>query len=159
MIKKDNGVFIADGAKLTGDVTLKQNANIWYNAVLRGDIERIEVGENSNIQDVACIHVDYGMPTIIGNNVTVGHGAIIHGAIIEDDVIIGMGAIVLSGAVVKKGAVVGAGCVVAPKKFVPERTVVVGNPMKVIKEVDDKGYAGILENAKEYVRLAKEQLK
>ncbi len=155
MLKKGKNVYIAEGAKLVGDIELKENANIWYNAVIRADIANVVVGKNSNVQDLACIHVDYNKPTIIGENVTIGHSAIIHGATIKDNALIGMGAIILDGAVVGEGALVAAGCVVPPGKIVPDNTLVVGNPMKIVKELDENSRQSILNNAQMYVNLAK----
>lgn len=101
------GVFIAPGAHIIGDVVLGENSSVWFNAVLRGDLEAILIGQGSNIQDGAVLHTDEGFPCRVGNNVTVGHGAIIHGATIEDEALIGMGAVVLSGAKLGRGAVLG----------------------------------------------------
>ncbi len=158
MLKKDKSVFIAEGAKLVGDIELKENANIWFNAVIRADMAEVVVGKNSNVQDLACIHVDINKPTIIGENVTVGHGAIIHGAIIKDNALIGMGSIILDGAIIEEGALVAAGCVVPPGKTVKANTLVVGNPMKEIKVLDEKAREDIIKNANVYVELAKEQM-
>ncbi len=158
MIKKDSTVYIADGVKLDGEIELKENVGVWYNAVIRADLAKVIVGKNSNIQDLACIHVDKDVPTIIGENVTVGHGAIIHAATIEDNCLIGMGSIILDGATVESGALVAAGCVVPPGKTVPKNTLVVGNPMKIIKELSTVERENIIKNANVYVELAKNKL-
>ena len=141
------------GARIVGDVTLNDNVGVWYNAVLRGDMSEIVVGENTNIQDGVIVHTNKNLPTYIGKDVTIGHNAIIHAVTIEDGALIGMGSILLDGAVIGKQALVGAGCVVPPGKKVPERTLVVGNPMKVIKTLSDKEIEGMVQNKEYYVNL------
>jgi len=154
--KIDQSAFIADGAKVIGNVTIGKNASIWYNAVLRADLPGVEivVGEGSNIQDCTVIHQDHGKSAIIGKNVTVGHSCIIHGCTIEDNCLIGMGAIILSGAVVKKGAIIAAGAVVKENAIVEENTLYAGIPAKEIKKLDDKYSKAVQDNADEYVHLS-----
>lgn len=147
---------IFDGARVIGDVTLNDYVGVWYNAVIRGDMDRVVIGENTNIQDGAIIHTNTNMPTIIGKNVTVGHGAIIHAATVEDEALIGMGSIILDQAIVGKHALVAAGCVVPPGKKVPEKTLVVGNPMKIVKTLSDEDIRAILDNKDFYVQLLKD---
>ncbi len=125
-------------AVLSGDITIGDNVNIWFNASLRADMAPITIGENTNIQDNAVVHTNLDLPTSIGKNVTVGHGAILHACTVEDDCLIGMGSIVLDGAVIKKGALIGAGAVIPPRKIIPENMLVVGNPMKIIRELTPK---------------------
>ncbi len=144
---------VFEGAQVIGDVTLNDHVGVWYNAVIRGDMDRVEIGENTNIQDGTIIHTNTNMPTLIGKNVTVGHAAIIHAAIIEDEALIGMGSIILDEAHVGKHALVAAGCVVPPGKKVPERALVVGNPMKIVKTLTDEDIQGILDNKDFYVKL------
>ncbi len=141
------------GARVVGDVTLKDYVGVWYNAVLRGDMSEIIVGENTNIQDGVIVHTNTDLPTHIGKNVTIGHNAIVHAVTIEDGALIGMGSILLDGAVIGKNALVGAGCLVPPGKRVPERTLVVGNPMKIIKTLSDEEIASVHKNKDYYVRL------
>lgn len=129
-------VFLAPNATLIGDVELDDNASVWFGAVLRGDIGSIRVGARSNIQDLACVHLTEGLSkAIIGADVTVGHGAIIHGAIVGDRCLIGMGSVLLDNAVIGEGSVVAAGSVVTPRTVVPPRSLVRGAPAKVIREV------------------------
>lgn len=151
--------MIADNAVVTGDVRLSEGVNIWHGAVLRGDITYIKVGRKTNIQDNTVVHVDYDLPTIIGNGVTIGHSAVVHGATIQSDVLIGMGAIVLSGAEVSRGSVIGAGAVVKENEKIPPFSLVVGIPGKVIRELDRKIIEEIKQSAEEYLKLAEEQLK
>ncbi len=146
-------IFVADGAKIIGDVTLCDGANIWFNAVLRGDEESITIGANTNIQDNCTVHIGYGFPTVIGNNVTVGHNAIIHGCKIEDNCLIGMGATVLDGAIIGKGSIVGANALVTSNTVIPPNSLVLGSPAKVVKENDfNKSNE---EHALGYVKLSK----
>ncbi len=154
-----NSVFIAPGAVVRGDVTLEENVNIWYNAVIRGDTASVVVGKNSNIQDNAVIHVDHDFPTMIGENATIGHGAILHGCKVEKEVLIGMGAIVLNGAVIGAGSIVGAGALVTAGTVLPENSLVVGSPAKVIRQVSEEQRAATVENALQYVKEAEEYKK
>ncbi len=129
-------VFIADGVKIIGDVKLEKGTNLWYNAVIRGDVNSVTIGENTNIQDNCTVHVSDETSTSIGKFVTVGHNAIIHGCTIEDYCLIGMGATVLDGAVVGEGSVVGANALVTGNTIIPPNSLVLGSPAKVIKEID-----------------------
>ncbi len=153
---------ISDKAKvfhnacISGEVIIKDYVNIWYNVSIRGDMDKIVIGENTNIQDNAVIHTNTNLPTHIGKNVTVGHNAIIHACTVEDDCLIGMGSILLDGCIIKKGALVGAGCVVPPGKIVPEYTLVVGNPMKVIRELNQTEIEAMKINKDYYLKLMSE---
>lgn len=129
--------YIAPTATIVGDVTIEEGVSIWENAVLRGDVDKIVVGKNSNIQDCAVIHVSTGVPTIIGENVTVGHGAIVHAAKVEDNVIVGMNAVILDNAEIGEGSIIGAGAVVTPGTKIPPKSLAVGIPAKVIRSGDD----------------------
>lgn len=129
--------WIADTATVRGQVTLGEHVSIWFSAVLRGDEASISIGENSNIQDGAVLHVSAGFPCVVGRNVTVGHRAIVHGCTVEDGVLIGMGAIVLDGAKVGAGALIGAGAVVPPGKVVPPNSLVLGVPGRVVGALND----------------------
>lgn len=153
-MKIDKTAFIADGVKIVGNVTIKAQASIWFNSVVRSDMAEVIIGERTNIQDLCVIHDNNGLKTIIGDDVTVGHNAIIHGAIIGDGALIGMGSIVLDGAVVGENALVAAGCVVPPNKEVPARHLAVGNPMKIVKELSEKDIIAILDNKDHYIRLS-----
>jgi carbonic anhydrase/acetyltransferase-like protein (isoleucine patch superfamily) len=148
-------IFIADNSTVIGDVSLGENVSIWYGARLRGDIAPITIGDNSNIQDNATIHVDFDVPVNIGKNVTIGHNAVIHGATIEDDALIGMGAIILNRAVVGKGSIVGAGSVVREGMIIPAGSLVAGVPAKILKELSAEQQEKIKENAAVYIACAK----
>jgi carbonic anhydrase/acetyltransferase-like protein (isoleucine patch superfamily) len=150
----DDTCYIADESCVIGDVILKEKANIWPCAVLRGDINTIEIGKFSNVQDGVVIHVTKKLKTIVGDYVSIGHGAKLHGCKIGDRVLIGIGAIVLDGAEIGDGAVVAAGTVVPPGKKVPPNMLAVGNPFKVLREVreDEHEYnmAATMRYAEEY---------
>ena len=146
--------FIADGARVIGDVILKAESSIWYNTVARADINQIVIGERSNIQDNSVIHLENDQVVIVGNDVTVGHNAIIHGCTIGDGALIGMGAIIMNGVSIGKGAVVGAGAVVKENMIVNDYELVVGVPAKVVKTLSSSTYDDNVKWAKKYVQLA-----
>ena len=148
--------FVAENAVLIGDVTLESGANIWYSAVLRGDENSIVIGENSNVQDNATVHVSKTCPVVLGKNVTVGHNAIVHGCTIGDGTMIGMGACVLNGAVIGKGCLIGAGALIKEGQVIPDGSLCVGVPAKVVRQLDDAAKENILANAALYVSLGKE---
>ena len=129
--------FIAPGALVMGDVTLGAQASVWYGCILRGDMDRIVVGEQTNLQDGSIVHVDDGRPALIGARVGVGHRAVIHGCTIEDDCLIGMGSVLLNGVVIGAGSVVAAGAVVPEGLTVPPGSLVMGVPGRVTRPVDD----------------------
>jgi carbonic anhydrase/acetyltransferase-like protein (isoleucine patch superfamily) len=133
----DTTAFIAPGAIIVGRVTLGRHSSVWYNAVLRGDSEAITIGEESNIQDLALIHADPGFPCVVGQRVTVGHRVILHGCTIEDECLIGMGAILLNGVRVGKGSVIGAGAVLVEGMNVPAGSLVLGLPGRVVRSADE----------------------
>jgi len=143
--------WIAPGAVLAGDVALGEHSSVWFGCVLRGDLEPIRIGRDSNVQDLTVVHVDRGMPVDVGDRVTIGHRAVIHGCTIGDDVLIGMGAIVLSGARVGSGALVAAGAVVREGFEVPEGAVVAGVPARVRGRVDEGLRERIRDGAASYV--------
>ena len=130
--------WVAPSADVTGDVTLGEHASVWYQCVLRGDIAAIRVGAETNVQDLTVVHVDVGRPCVIGDRVGIGHRAIIHGCVVEDDCLVGMGAIVLSHAVVGRGSVIAAGAVVREGMHVPPDSLVVGVPGRVARSVDEE---------------------
>ena len=155
----DESAFVAENATVAGRVTVGKNASVWFGAVLRGDLQPITVGEGSNIQDNAVIHVGANTPAVIGDNVTVGHGAIVHGAVIGNNVLVGMGATVLDGAVVGDNCIIGAGALVTAKTEIPANSMALGMPARVVKELTPAQIMGNRMNALEYVRLAKEYKK
>ncbi|MBN3923843.1 gamma carbonic anhydrase family protein [Nostoc sp. NMS4] len=144
--------FIASNAVVMGSVNIATGASIWYGAVVRGDVELIEIGECTNIQDGAILHGDAGFPTILEDHVTVGHRAVIHSAYIERGSLIGIGAVILDGVRVGAGSIIGAGAVVT--KNVPPLSLVVGIPGKVLRQVTDIEAAELIEHAKRYQKLA-----
>jgi carbonic anhydrase/acetyltransferase-like protein (isoleucine patch superfamily) len=147
-------VFIADGAHVIGNVTLQDDANVWFNAVLRGDINRIEVGARTNIQDNSTVHVEPSLPAIIGDDVTIGHGVTVHGCEIENQVLIGMNAVLLSGCRIGWGSIVGANALVTESKVIPPRSLVLGSPGRVVRTVTDEELQHLLESARNYVQEA-----
>jgi carbonic anhydrase/acetyltransferase-like protein (isoleucine patch superfamily) len=151
----DPSAFIARGAIVLGDVHLGRDSSVWYNSVVRGDTERIEVGEGSNIQDLSMLHADPGFPCLVGRRVSVGHRAILHGCTVEDDCLIGMGAILLNGVKVGAGSVVGAGAVVPEGTEILPGSVVLGVPGKIVRVVDDAMRARIDHTWRHYVELAR----
>ncbi len=148
------GVYIARGAVVLGDVTLGEASSVWYNAVLRGDIERIVVGRGSNIQDNAVVHLADDLPCLIGDYVTVGHSAIVHACTIGDECLIGMGATVLDGAVIGEQCIIGAQSLVPPGKHIPPGSVVMGVPGKIVKQLSAEERAGLRTWADKYVANA-----
>ena len=147
--------IIGTNVTLIGSVTLGENVSIWPGAVLRADIAEIIVGKNSNIQDGAVAHVNYDMPVIIGEGVTVGHNAVLHGCTIGDNCVIGMGAILLDGCKVSRNCVIGAGCVVTENTVVPEGHLFLGVPGKVKRSLIPQELELLKRSAKEYVEFAK----
>ena len=142
--------FVASGARIIGAVSLAEGASVWYNAVLRGDSDVITVGAGSNLQDNVSVHVDAGHPVVIGENVSVGHNAVVHGCTIGSASLIGMGSVVLSGAVIGDGCLVAAGAVVLEGTVVPAGSLVAGVPARVRRQLTDEERAGILRNAQTY---------
>jgi len=144
-------VFIADGARVIGACRLGDDVSIWYNAVLRGDLEPIVIGARSNVQDGAVLHTDAGLPCRIGSDVTVGHGAIVHGAQVGDGALIGMGAIVLSGAVIGERALVAAGSLVPEGREIPAGWLAMGSPAKPVRPLTDDDFARMASGVEHYV--------
>lgn len=152
-------VFVAPNATVIGNVKIHEHASVWYGAVLRGDNDLIEIGKNSNIQDLSVIHVDPNKPVHIGKNCTIGHRAIIHGAYINDNVLIGMGAIIMNNVIIGKNCIIGAGALITEGKEIQEGSLVLGSPAKVIKKLSDKQLKAIQNNADAYVENAKRFMK
>lgn len=146
--------FIAENATVIGAVKLDKNVSVWYGAVIRGDDDSIVIGENSNVQDNSVIHNNQGYPVRIGKSVTIGHGAIIHGAELEDYVLVGMGAILMDGVKVGKNSIIGAGALCTEGMVIPEGSVVVGSPAKVIKKSEERNHIYADSNATAYIALA-----
>ena len=146
--------WVAPDAQLMGKIVLEAQSSVWFGAVLRGDNEEIRLGRGSNIQDLCVCHTDPGYPLIVGENCTIGHRAILHGCTIGDGVVIGMGAIILNGAKIGAGALICAGALVAENKEIPPGALVMGAPGKIIRELDDKARAGLIDSARNYQRNA-----
>jgi len=148
------GVYVARSAVLIGDVTLNDYANIWFNAVLRGDINRITVGHHSNIQDNCVLHLADEYPCVVGNYVTVGHAAIVHACTVGNEVLVGMGSRILDGAIIGDQSILGAGTLVTQGEHIPPGSLVLGMPGKVVRELRRDERAAIKGMAEKYVQLA-----
>lgn len=147
--------FVAPDADLYGDVTAGEDTSFWFHAVVRADDAPVVIGRGSNIQDNAVVHVDEGFPVHIGEDVTVGHGAIVHGCTIGDRTLIGMGAVILNGAVIGSDCVIGAGALVTGKSVIPDGSMVLGSPAVVRRPVTEEEKAASLRNARHYVEEGK----
>lgn len=148
--------FIAPGAAIYGDVTVGEECSIWFHATVRGESAGICIGDGSNVQDNCVVHVDPGHTVEIGKNVTVGHGAIVHGCKIGDNTLVGMGAIILNGAVVGKNCIIGAGALITQNTVIPDNSLVIGSPAKVTRRVTPQEAASNMTNARHYVEAGKE---
>ena len=151
--------WVAPNAVIIGDVTLEKNSSIWFNAVLRGDIELITIGEDTNVQDGSVLHTDPGYPLTIGKRVTVGHMVMLHGCQISDDTLIGIGSIILNNAKIGKNCIIGANTLITENKIIPDNSLVVGSPGRVLRKVTDEEIKAVLENGKHYVDFSKKYKK
>jgi len=149
-----SGAWVAESASVIGDVSLGDNASVWYGAVVRGDVERITIGRNSNVQDGSVLHADFGVPLVVGDNVTIGHQCMLHGCTVGDGALIGIQAVVLNHARIGRNCVVGAGSVVTEGKEFPDNSLIVGSPAKVIRTLDADGVAKLAHLAPHYVENA-----
>lgn len=152
----NNPAFVAGCAALIGDVLLEEGSSIWHHATLRADFAPIVIGRGSNIQDNACLHIDMDRGCYVGDHVTVGHGAILHACTVEDDCLIGMGAIVLDGAHIGRGSVVGAGAVVTKGAVIPPCSLVLGVPAKVVRSLGEDSIAQNHAHAEQYIGFARQ---
>lgn len=146
------GHFIAPNAAVIGEVILHENASVWFNCVLRGDADRIEVGAGSNIQDGTVLHADPGFPLTVGENVTVGHNAMLHGCTIGDGSLVGINAVVLNGAKVGNGCLIGANALVTEGMEIPDGSLVLGSPAKIKSQLSEEQQLGLIYNADHYMR-------
>ncbi|MEA3523301.1 MAG: gamma carbonic anhydrase family protein [Campylobacterota bacterium] len=161
MPKPPSSTWIADSADVIGNVTLGENVSIWFGSVVRGDVHRIIIGDRTSIQDLSMVHVTHykkedmsdGNPTIIGNDVTIGHRVMLHGCTIEDACLIGMSATILDGAVIAKESIVGAGSLVTKNKKFPPRSLIMGSPAKVVRELNDEEVQELYNSATRYVEF------
>ncbi len=151
----DPSAYVAVGALVMGDVHLGKDSSVWYQAVLRGDADEIRIGQSTNIQDMTMVHADPGMPCIVGDRVTVGHRAILHGCRIEDDCLIGMGAILMNGVKIGAGSVVGAGALLLEGMEVPPGSLVVGSPARVLRLIGESAKKQLDQAWRHYCDLAR----
>lgn len=151
----ETDVYVAETADVIGQVTLRRNASIWYQAVLRGDTEHLDVGEESNIQDGAVLHADPGFPLVVGKGVTVGHQAMLHGCKIGDGSLVGIQAVILNGAEIGKNCLVAAGAVIKEGASFPDNSLIVGAPARVVRELSAEAVEGLSKNAESYVQRGK----
>lgn len=151
-------VFIAPNATVLGDVTIGDESSVWFGAVIRGDAEAIRIGRQTNIQDLSVLHADKGFPCVLGDRVTVGHSAIVHGAEVADDVLIGMRSVVMNGAKIGSGSIVAVGAIVTEGTEIPPNSIVIGVPGKVRRTVEERDIERIRYGALHYVENAKRYL-
>jgi carbonic anhydrase/acetyltransferase-like protein (isoleucine patch superfamily) len=147
--------WVADSAQVMGDVTLGEDASVWFGVVIRGDTDHIRIGKRSNIQDCSVLHADVGVPLTVGDDVTVGHQVMLHGCTIGDGSLIGIGAVVLNGARIGKACLVGAGSLVTEGKEFPDGSMILGSPAKVVRQLSPEQIAGLLSSAQHYVDNAR----
>lgn len=152
------GTFVADTARVVGEVSLREQTNVWFGAVIRGDMAPITVGSGASIQDNAVIHSQEDLPVFIGDDVVIGHSAILHGCTVHNGALIGMGAIVLDSAEIGEGAMVGAGALVPPGAKIPPRTLALGSPARVVRDLRPEEVAGVADAARRYRELMKEYM-
>ncbi|RQW03896.1 MAG: gamma carbonic anhydrase family protein [Calditrichaeota bacterium] len=152
--KAEKIAFDAPNCAIIGEVAIGEGASVWFGATIRADVAPVTIGKNTNIQDNATVHVSHGNPTVIGDEVTVGHNAVVHGCTIGNRCLIGMGAVVLDQAVIGDGSVVGAGALVTQGKRFPPRSLIVGSPAKAVALISDDQYEKLIESAQTYVTLA-----
>ncbi|MGD8607168.1 MAG: gamma carbonic anhydrase family protein [Myxococcales bacterium] len=157
-IRIEGEVFVANSADLIGSVILKARSSVWFNAVLRGDSDPIVVGEETNIQDGAVLHTDPGIPLVLGRGVTVGHHAIVHGCEVGDYSLIGINAVVLNHARIGKYCTIGANALITEGKEIPDYSVVLGSPGKIVRQIDPSNTAGLERSAQGYVERAQRYL-
>lgn len=149
--------YYSESVDIIGDVELGKEVNIWFGTVIRGDMNYVKIGSRTNIQDNSTVHVTTDIaPTIIGSGVTVGHNAIIHGCTIEDNCLIGMGSIIMDESIVGEGSLIGAGAVIPPNMIIPPKSLVVGLPAKIVREVNESETEEILQRAQHYIDFANE---
>lgn len=147
--------WVANSAEVMGDVTLGEEASVWFGAVVRGDCDNISIGAGSNVQDASVLHADYGKPLVIGERVTVGHQVMLHGCTIGDESLIGIGAVVLNGARIGKNCLVGAGSLVTEGKEFPDGSMILGSPAKVVRQLTPEQIEGLRESARHYIENAR----
>ncbi len=147
----DPSAWIAPSADIIGDVTIGENSSVWFSCVIRSDVNKVIIGKNTNIQDLSCIHTDVNTQTILGDNVTIGHKVMLHGCKIEDNCLIGMSTTILDNAVIGEGSIVGANSLVTAGKVFPPKSLIMGSPAKVVKELTDEDRDNLIKHALHYV--------
>lgn len=152
----DPSAWIAPSADLIGNIEIGEDSSVWFGCVIRSDINEVKIGKNTNIQDLSCIHTDTNSKTIIGNNVTVGHKVMLHGCIIEDNCLIGMSATILDNAIIGEGSIVGANSLVTAGKVFPPRSMIMGSPAKVVKQLSQEDVDKLIAHAARYVEYKNE---
>lgn len=150
-----DSAWVADSAQVVGDVVLADDASVWFGAVIRGDSDRIRIGQRTNIQDASVLHADAGMPLTLGDDVTVGHQVMLHGCTIGDGCLIGIGSVVLNGARIGKGCLVGAGSLVTEGKEFPDGSMIMGSPAKLVRQLTPEQLEGLRRSARHYVENAR----
>ncbi len=154
-VQAEGEYYVADNAQVMGSVLLKRNASVWFNAVVRGDNDLITIGENSNVQDGAVLHTDPGCPLRIGSNVTIGHKVMLHGCTIGDNTLIGINAVILNRAHIGANCLIGANALITEGKMIPDNSMVMGSPGKVVRQLTEQEVAGLRLSALGYVANAK----
>lgn len=155
----DPTIFIAPTAVILGEVTIGKHSSIWFNTIIRGDVEQISIGENTNIQDASILHADIGEPVTVGSNVTVGHCGLIHASTVEDNCLIGIGAKILNGCVIGEYSIIGAGAIVTEGTRIPPYSLVLGIPGKIVGQVDERLKKRIEKHCQDYLELKEQYLK
>ena len=154
----DDSCFVAGSATVVGNVRMDRGSSVWFGSVVRGDVAKISLGERTNVQDLSVLHVEESYDLDIGDDVTIGHRAIVHGCTVRDRVLVGMGAIIMNGAVIGEESIVGAGAIVTEGAEIPPRSLVLGMPGKLKREISDDEVASILRNAEHYAERAREYI-
>ncbi len=152
----EKAAFVAENATLIGDIVLEEDATVWFGAVLRGDSGTIKIGKGANIQDNCTLHRDANSPLNVGENVTVGHNVILHGCTVEDNCLIGMGAVIMNDAVIGRNSIVGAGALITEGKVFPPNSLILGSPAKAKGQIDEKAMNMIRDAAEHYIHLGRE---
>lgn len=147
----DKTAWIAPSADVIGNVTIGENSSVWFNCVIRSDVNKVVIGKNTNVQDLSCIHTDVDSQTILGDNVTIGHKVMLHGCTVEDNCLIGMSATILDNAVIGKGSIVGANSLVTAGKVFPPNSLIMGSPAKVVKQLTEQDEQKLINHAAHYV--------
>jgi carbonic anhydrase/acetyltransferase-like protein (isoleucine patch superfamily) len=154
-VRAEGEYFVADSAVVIGHVLLRANASIWFNAVIRGDNELITIGDHSNVQDGCVLHTDPGSPIVIGSHVTIGHKAMLHGCSIGDNSLVGINAVVLNGAKIGRNCLIGANALVTEGKEIPDGSMVLGSPGRILRELTPEQIEGLRQSALHYVENAR----